>query len=170
MHYCHYILVKREDIRINYSKNAIRNIAARDTESFENKLFKQRTIDSAGIFSQIYPDNVIFAEDNVERFIDILVLCHNNAMNIIKNYAAMLEKFDITEIVDTFDAEREIDFITSMRFYYLNALHKILANEYTNDVCFYNTVTNDAMNSNELLQKIKECPFDYALVVMDYDV
>ena len=72
MHYLHKILVHISDVEV-HEKNelidAVRRYAENETEDAYGQAYDWRETDCAGRWSSEYPINVLFASDDVKRFV-----------------------------------------------------------------------------------------------------
>lgn len=87
MHYIHKILVKTN----SKDKDEIRGQAVEETEQFWNTVYDWRETDTAGKWSDKYPDNVIIGSEDIEALIkaveesrQVRMLKKNGIIEILK--------------------------------------------------------------------------------------
>lgn len=182
MHYLHKILVYIPDLPINtttYDKDAlideIRHYAENTTDEYHMKAFDWRDTDSAGRWSDDYPENVIFAKDDIDRFIREV----NQAVEAqkLEIYAclAQLENtigIDLKKIVSGIlsrDSYLESkDGVDCMTAYYLYCISAHLNGEYRFDSYIFDAHKYTSRVFPNNIAHIKENPEKWALVMFDY--
>lgn len=183
MHYLHKILVHIPEVT-NQAESAdnkdtlvqkIRNYAENETESFYQKAFDWRETDSAGRWSNEYPVNVIFAADDIERFVTELTTAMENQNAESHICLTQLKESvgtNLEEIVQGLqgryscdDSKNGFSFMTPYYFYCLAAQ---LYGEYRSDSYFYNTLEHSSCIFQKDIDQIRENPEYWALVMFDY--
>ena len=176
MHALHRILVYIPDvIGVAYDseyKDDIREFANTDTEMYgDGNVFDWRETDTAGRWSGDYPDNVIYAGDDLENVIRLLEIARAYQQEQIQwSLDRIRETFgttDVAEIIKTL-ADKEPNFETSWYLYYVEHLVKILGGTYDFDSMFYNAAEGNSFITDSLIERIRKNPKDYALVLFDY--
>ena len=182
MHYLHKILVYIPDAvtdRDNYERSelidAIRTHAENTTEEFYQSVFDWRETDSAGSWSDEYPENVLLAQDDVDQFIRELFGARNSQFDEIQYSLEQLENTvgtDLKHIAEHIIQKRkyleEADGFSVMTPYYLHCVAALLHGEYRSNSYFYNTHDYTAFLYPEDINAIKKSPADWALVMFDY--
>lgn len=177
MHYLHNILVNISDMkrRLNIdgpiTKNDIRLYAAAETECFADEVYDWRSIATAGRWSDIYPENVMLAKDDINSFVKVL--------ERLSEHQRSLVEYHIKEIRDDLGEKSLLDDIEDRLrngpdtpydrlSYDLDMLVSMLLGRYTSDACYYNTSTySSKMIRDKDIETIKEKPEDWALVFFD---
>ena len=87
MHALHCILLK---ISPGQPINEIRYIAEEETECYYGRCYDWRKTKTAGRWDTLYPENVILAKDDLDKFIKILEETQDNIKAEIGYYLKML--------------------------------------------------------------------------------
>jgi len=183
MHYLHKILVHipsaievDEDTPRKEILRAVIKYAKDETECFCESVFDWREDDSAGRWANIYPQHAYIASDNLDWFMKELseVIAGqkyevDDCLKQIRDAAGS----DLNHIADQLWNRQSVNYdpsqgITEMTAYYLKALAQHLYGEYRCDSCFYNTKDYTAHLYPSDLDKIRENPSEWALVMFDY--
>ena len=182
MHYLHKILVYIPDVMeelgaIEKSElaNEIRLCAEQRTESYYESVFDWRETETAGRWQNIYPQNVLFALDDIQRFSDELSEILQEQKNHI-DYALSALKCtvgtDLEKIIDeTWNLKEYSDNsegFSCMTAYYLSNIASILHADYESDSLFYNSHEYTARLYPSDIEEITKSPGDWALVMFDY--
>lgn len=183
MHYLHRILVHIPSVTNSSTETMcrtelldnIRSYADHETEDYYQFAFDWRETDSAGRWSSEYPENVILAEDDVENFIQELLLVMEARNSEIQKCLAQLKNSvgtDLEKIIQGLqerkglvDSKNGFDCMTP---YYLYCIAAHLHGNYRCDSYFYNTHEYSSCLFQDDIDKIKENPKDWALVMFDY--
>lgn len=183
MHFLHKILVHvpsaitmDEETSREEVLEAVTRRARDETESFYEQAYDWREDDSAGRWSDEYPQQAYLASEDLEWFMKELNDIQIGQKFEINTALQMLRESvgtDLTVIVPqlwdrdgkNYDPEKGV---TEMSAYYLRVLAQLLYGEYRCDSCFYNTQTYTARLYPSDLNEIKEHPEDWALVMFDY--
>lgn len=176
MHYLHRILV-----RINYPIcdeqldrteliEEVRYYAERQTEGFEDTVFDWRETEDAGSWKEMYPQQVYFAQDDLDWFLNELEKVRKYQDSEIGRLITSLATQDIGDLKAianrVLSAERISDISDICYTFYLLAC--FLRGKYTADSMFFNTVTSRARLFKQDIQEIKNNPSNWALVFFDY--
>lgn len=182
MHYLHKILVYLPDAGVALATDEretvvsnARSYAESTTEDYYGQAFDWRETDSAGRWSREYPVNVLLASDDLERFISELEETLENQYGELQCCIAQLkgtvgtdlEKIaqGIWEQVSYMDNH---DGVNCMTTYYLHCIAAYLYGEYRCDSCFYNSHDYTARLYKEDIDKVRQEPDNWALVMFDY--
>lgn len=178
----HKILVYMPDIPVNptvCSKeiliHKIRSYAQEQTSNGYMTVFNCREIDSAGRWETQYPVNVLFAKDNVERFIQELIAIRDYQHHEIQDTLHELSKkagTDLKQIaceIEKMNHQYEItETVEPMTSFYLSKIASLLDGQYTFNSCYYNTLGGTSRVYPQDIEAIKNTPEDWALVLFDY--
>lgn len=183
MHYLHKILVYVPDV-IGTSDaemdkkellESIRSYAESETESFYQEAFDWRETDSAGRWSDEYPQQVYLAAKDLDWFIKELQgvsACQRREIDVCMEQLKSSVGMNLEEIVNglwtrnsMYDSE---DGFSMMTPYYLRNLGSHLHGDYRCDSYFYNTHDYTARLYNADLDRVRQEPQNWALVVFDY--
>lgn len=185
MHYLHKILVYipyvKESCGESNNKseliNNIRMYAEHETEEYYGMAFDWRETRTAGRWESEYPENVLLAEDNVQKFVDELKTTMTNQKSYIDDALTKLKKTtgtNLEELVErqwgsdrySFNEDDDLIIETSM----LNLMNIILMLDgtYTSDSMFYNTYNKTARLYPSDIRIAERYPEDWALVMFDY--
>ena len=183
MHYLHKILVHiptatdvdADTPREQILKDVISH-AKSETECFYERAFDWREDDSAGRWSDTYPQQAYIASDDLEWFINELVDVQNQQKYEIDNCLHRIREAAGTDLVvlsDKLWRRESVSYeikngITEMTAYYLRCLAQHLYGEYRCDSCFYNTKDYTARLYKSDFDTIRENPNEWALVMFDY--
>lgn len=144
-----------------------RSIAEEFTECFYEVAFDWRVTNTAGRWENQYPCNVIFSKDDIRKFVSELEECAtyqqaeiDNLLNIISETSS-----DIKELVELCKNGSRLGSCLEWQIYHLG---KLLYGIYDSDSGFYDTHICLAKISKKTIEKVRECPDDWALVMFDY--
>lgn len=183
MHFLHKILVHipdATDLEMDAPKqdilSEIISHARSETECFCDRAFDWREDDSAGRWSDEYPQQAYLASDDLDWFLKELNDIQTGQKFEINTALQHLRESvgtDLTEIVSKlWDRDGKnydpAQGITEMTAYYLRVLAQLLYGDYRCDSCFYNTKGYTARLYKSDLDEIKENPENWALVMFDY--
>ena len=166
MHALHRILVYLPDIALGVAPTAadVREYAAEVTESYSDNVFDWREIDSAGRWSNAYPENVIFGRDStlqiIKELVDVKAAIEGEIKRCVKLLHEETSTYDISKIVSSKTS--------SLGKYYLQKIGLLYYGEYTFDSMFYNSHGYDSLITDELIDNVKENPRDWAVALFDY--
>lgn len=164
MHFLATILINKKNLS-QKNNEYIRDLAEDNLDEFHGKAFDWRASD-AGRWEEGYPNNVLRASEDLEKFISIL---NNHIANRNAELSFHLESIEkqnnvnLDCVVSKFIANNEL-YDTP---YHLAVISSILMNEFGIDNSFLNTETGDATITKELFEEIKQNPEYYALVFFD---
>ena len=173
MHYLHKILVPLKDhygnsrfdsVSDKELKDEIRFFAESETEDFYGAVFDWRETETAGRWQCDNSENVILSKNDINTFIKELERCAEYQKTEINNYLKEIKRcsLDLSELVKKhFEGEIIPGFA-------LLKLSNFLYGRYMDDSLFYDLDTYSANVDKRTIQKVKECPDDWALVMFDY--
>lgn len=178
MHSLHRILVsvkqfgetERDDMI-----SAVRSHAESVTESFYETAYDWRETDSAGRWSEIYPENVMLGSEYPERIVNEVITCKalqkselEMCLWILKGLANCTLN-ELTQRLWRSDEEEsvpsEADFIAP---FLIKNIGKILDGDYFFDSYFYDTYHYTAHITKSTIDAIKQNPQDWAIAFFDY--
>ena len=166
MHALHRILVKVCDSR--NTAGDIRSFAESETEGFD-EAYDWRETDSSGRWSDEYPENVIFGREKVNVLIGELNEVKDEQERTLKYHIRELKKdfptLNLCEMIKLMSISRSASSFSS---YHLKCIAEALSGDYTFDSCFYDTTTGYATVDDRVIEKVKENPSEWALVLFDY--
>lgn len=182
MHYLHKILVyipdvsKEADSMIRDSLvSAIRSHAESETEGFYKEVFDWRETDTAGRWSDAYPENVLLGSDDPNSLYEAVAECYQTQKSEIDHLIALLKSsvgVDIEHIASgIWDRNYEdkpkngFDLLTAL---HLHRLSDLLYGRYIDDSLFYDAHEYTARIYKNTLAALKEHPEDWAVVMFDY--
>ena len=171
MHALHKILVRlspdlmSRDCDRKLLVEEARGVAERETEVYQDRVFDWRETEMAGRWSSVYPENVILSRDNLDAFVaeldEIMTLQHE----IAHQYLARICK-DITDLPTL--VQSELDSPRSIDTYELHQLASLLHGEYDFFFRFFNCDAYTARIEQATIDRVKETPNEWALVMFDY--
>ena len=178
MHCLHKILVYIPDVVWNETLERdelidnIRSFAESETERFSDKVFDYRSENySAGGWNDEYPTNVLFAADDVDRFVEELEEVTRDQRQELSILLSSIEKnvgTDLNEIVKRLFTDEPDDLSTVG--YCLKCVSGLLYGEYSFDSGFYNTHDYTSRIYSRDIELIRESPESWALVMLDYHI
>lgn len=144
MHYLHRVLVHLPSAGLDYKNNdrdelihAVRSHAETETENYYGRAYDWRETSTAGRWSSVYPENVIFAADDLDRFIEELDDClaaqkrevYSNLSRLNETVGTDLGKIvdGVLALEDYSDNKDGFDFMTP---YYLHEISSRLHGDY----------------------------------------
>ena len=158
-------------VKVCESRNTagdIRSFAESETEGFD-EAYDYRETDSAGGWSDEYPENVIFGREKPNVLIDELNEVKDEQERTLKYHIRELKKdfptLNLHEIIDSVTAKCAASSFTA---YHLKCIAEALSGDYTFDSCFYDTTTGYATVDDGVIKKVEERPSEWALVLFDY--
>ena len=154
MHYVHKILIKTD----SKDKDEIRDQAVEETEQFWNTVYDWRETDTAGRWSDEYPDNVILGSENLDALIKAIENSKQSQDAEKEWYYRNLKSTDLKDIEKSED---------HMDKFYLLQLAKLIYGEYDSDSYFYNCYEGSSTIDDNLFQWIRDNADSVALVIMD---
>lgn len=179
MHYLHSILVNITD-DMNKMKRTdliseIKSIAEDITDCYYEIAFDWRETDSAGRWSDIYPENVLLGSERPCEVIKRLKKCQFLQEEVVFSNLHFLKnifKDDINNIIEEIWKYKLFKCKSGNNFgissFLLNGISKILHGEYFYDSFFYDTECFSASLDIETFRKVKQNPKEWALVLFDY--
>lgn len=183
MHYLHKILVyipdavSVEDEMIREEKmDRIRSYADEQTSDFYGSVFDWRETDCAGRWSSEFPQNVIFAADDIDAFITQVELGISNQKRELASCLKYLKESVGTDLEGIIKGELEcktqygesVNGFGVMTSYYLHIISSLLYGEYRSDSYIYNSHGYTARIFPEDIDSIRQEPENWALVMFDY--
>lgn len=175
MHYLHKILVKvaPELDREEKIKEA-RSTAVSETECFYEYVWDWRETESAGRWAYEYPLNVILAEDNVDKFLDHLQRCKQMQLDTVSDDMKSIGEGDLFKMIQESKFEeiynRGLFTPFGLDLWKFHRIINLLSGEYIPDSYFFNVDDRDSRITDELIEKIKKSPKEYALVIFDQHI
>ena len=181
MHALHKILVYIPDtlcdtktMRQEQQADAIRSYAEVETEEFLGSVFDCRKTKIAEGRTETYPENVLFAADDVERFTEELrqvmdtqkVLVEHHVSKVKESLGTDIEK--IAAEVFSMQAPYRSGSSQEMALLYLRNLANFLFGEYQFDSRFYNLAEHTARVYPETIQIVKNEPENWAMALFNY--
>lgn len=182
MHSLHKILVHIPDILLDSAAcskedfiNKVRSYAEEQTSNGYMTVFDWRETASAGRWKTLYPVNVLFAKDNIERFIQELIDVWKYQyqeiqylLNELSKRAGIVLK-QITCEIEKMNSQHEITKIVDlMTTFYLSRIASLLYGQYIFQSYFYNISGKTSRICPQDIEAIKNNPEDWALVLFDY--
>ena len=181
MHYLHKILVYIPDAvsdSDSHDRNdmtvKIRDHAESETESFYEDVYDWRETSTAGRWQNSYPQNVIYAADDVEFFIRELKSCVNDQKVVVEQLMRDLKKdigTDLEDITKKIWAMKKGYGEDIGKFnvipYMFYKLASLLYGKYRCDSYFYNTHDYTSRLYDSDIEAVKENPEDWAIVLFD---
>lgn len=182
MHYLHRILVYIPDAICSDKDttraailDAVISHARNTTEDFAGQVYDWREDDSAGRWSEVYPQHAYLAADNPEWFLEELEdVLRIQKGDIDKCFSVISQSVgnDLGQIIEGIwsrnsDSAEENGF-NYMTSYYLRNIASLLHGDYRCDSCFYNTHDYTARLFRNDVESIRKSPDDWALVMFDY--
>lgn len=168
MHYLHKILVKLDEYDPEdkeYMIEHARNIAEDMTDGFgEGDVFDWRETDTAGRWSAEYPTNVLFAADDIDKFVSEIEECRKLQRDMMDMHLRAMAPYgyDLQKIVS--DAKGS----ASRPAWDILEIAKLLYGEYMSDSYFYDSYDYTARITDNTIADIKNSPEHWALVMFDY--
>lgn len=167
MHSLHRVLVYLPDALGTSSDRdsmteAVRSYAAERIDDYADSVFDWRE-DNAGRWSDDYPTNVLFANDDVDKFCGELCLCseaHSNALcAYLESIKSRMGTLDLESIVS--DENRRVvgDYITWVG--------QLISGDYTDDTQFYDTYRGIGVVWDDTIKDVRAHPENCALVLFD---
>ena len=181
MHALHKILVYIPDTLCDtktmsreQQADAIRSYAEVETEEFLGPVFDYRTTEIAEGWMETYPENVLFAVDDVERFTEELqqvmdtqkVLVEHHVSKVKESLGTDIEK--IASEVFSMQGPYQSGLSQDMALFYLRNLANFLYGEYQFDSQFYNLAEHTARVYPETIQIVKNEPENWAMALFNY--
>ena len=168
MHALHCILLK---ISPGQPINEIRYIAEEETECYYGRCYDWRETKTAGRWDTLYPENVILAKDDLDKFIKILEETQDNIKAEIGYYLKILIGNDadlkLSELPDKLSIKNN-NMSVKMKRYNLRKLAQLLDYQYCFESRFYNVEEYDSYISESTFNDIKNNPENWAIVMFDY--
>lgn len=182
MHFLHRILVRipdavadRELYENDELVNTIRRYAENGTEDFYERTYDWRETDSAGRWTAEYPVNVLFADDDIDGFVNELERAMEDQRQELQSSLGEIKNSvgtDLERIAEGLARRsrkwKSNDGFNNMTAYYLHCVAAHLYGEYRCDSYFYNTSEWTARIYPEDIEDVKASPSDWALVLFDY--
>ena len=174
MHALHKILVRVDGDGIHdadgMAKEEImdeaRHTAADTTEDF-NQAFDWRETETAGRWDDIYPTNVLLSADDINGFVYEILECKKKQEAeidvCVKRIREGLGSMDLQSIID-----RNMDEVRDYSLLYeLKLIAELLSGDYVFDSMFFDADFYTAKITEETINKVKQNPDDWALVMFD---
>lgn len=165
MHYLAKILVKEQNIK-KIEKKQLINTAGDCLAQYEGSEFDYRC-DDAGRWTEYYPKSILYASDDISKFLrelNQIIFARNQEIKNCLETIKQKNSNGLETLAEKFLNEEEVWMDGS---YELQILSKILSNNFTIDNPFFNVDTFNAALTNETIENVKNNSKDYALVFLD---
>lgn len=154
--------------------DSARSYAESETEEFYPSVYDWRETDTAGRWSDRYPENVLLGKECPEHLLKEVEKCQQAQKDTLNEHLKALTDISgdklsvlVQKITDYYDSGKTLLGDTSLTAYRLNCLSMILSGKYYYDSYFYDTDSYTARIDLNTIQKIKENPDNWALVLFD---
>lgn len=151
----------------NDTANDLRLYVEDLTERYHDNVFDWRETETAGGWSDKYPENVLFAADDPQLFVTRLVEIRNRQKKSIDEclhrIAKICETTDLAEIVRKIESPNS-DHAAKR---YLRQLADRLGGRFTSESNFYNCESETSVITDETLDAIRKNPEEWAIVLFD---
>ena len=180
MHILHKILVYNEDGFDSMAENerisSARSMAENSTDSYFGDAYDWRETETAGAWSEEYPKQLYFADENLEWFINEIKESIQSQKAEIASYMEEIKSANAADfetlinglIDDNLQPEAVSSRFNSNIAFALLKVSRLVYGDYDCDSCIYNTVSSTARIYNEDIEAIKQEPNKWALVMFDY--
>ena len=181
MHILHKILVYKEDgfEKIESEQERIdeaRSLAEYDTEKYFEDVYDWRETDTAGSWSDEYPKQVYFATDDLDWFINEINEAVDSQKAEVARYMEEIKSnngTDLESIVSILMDNNLQPDAPSARFssatsFALLKLSRLVYGDYDCDSGIYNLASSSARIYNQDIERIKQEPNKWAMVMFDY--
>lgn len=178
MHILHKILVHlpsdapaKEGLPRQDYLDCIRSYAEAKTDEFYEIAYDWRETETAGSWSNEYPENVILGSESEKRLLRELNEALDSQSREIQNCTnSLIEGFgeQLSGIVSGIQKGGNTPYQREQYAFLLKKLGKLLDGEYFYDSCFYDTAHYTARINEETIAKVQKKPQDWALVLFDY--
>lgn len=181
MHILHKILVYKKEGFDSIEEESeriseARCIAENETESYFGNVYDWRETETAGAWSDEYPQQVYFASENLDWFIHEIqqsVQAQKAEIAIYMENIKSKKSMDLEQLVNELMDDNLQPGTVSSRFFSdvafsLLKLSRLLYGDYDCDSGIYNTNGNTARIFQEDIEAIKQEPNKWALVMFDY--
>lgn len=152
-----------------------RSIAENETEDYCGPVYDWRETDTAGRWSDEYPKQVYFAQDDIEWFIEEINEALNSQRLELNTYMKELKEkmgTDLEKVVSVLmgDAQSSENNNTANGFlsFALLKIAKLVYGDYNCDSYIYSTADHTARIWPEDIEQIKQEPNKWAMVMFDY--
>lgn len=166
MHYLHKILVHIPDVKPEgkVTEDEIRSYAEKETEDYYGKVFDWRVTNCAGRWSGEYPENVILASDDIERFLSEIEEARQNqadtAAMLLSTISDEVKELKIKELCDC-------EKLNTLDRFAMLFVSRIIAGEYSCDSYYYDISNYTSKILDETLKNIKAHPENWAMCFFD---
>ena len=182
MHYLHKILVYIPDVISDQcdemtreeKMDAVRRHADEQTSEYYGSVFDWRETDCAGRWSSEYPQNVIFAADDIDRFVDqikcalvsqreYIDFCLKHLKDSVGTDLEAIVKgeLDRKEYGDTGNG------FNSMTSFFLQIISALLHGNYQSESLIYNSHKYTSRLFPDDIESIRQEPEKWAMVMFD---
>lgn len=152
----------------------IRAYAESETNEFYPSVYDWRETETAGRWSDLYPENVLLGKEVPERLLKEVEKCQQEQTDTLKEHLKALTDISddklsvLVKKINSFsDSEKVILSDASLAAYRLNCLSMILYGKYYYESYFYDVDSYTAKIDYNTIKKIKEKPSNWALVLFD---
>ena len=183
MHALHKILVYVPEVPMDIACSQadmvlnIRDYAANMTEGYQGYVFDWRETDTAGRWSQIFPENVLLGSEGtsmIERELLEAAEAQKNELEESIQSLAAWQNGNVPQMAHNLwniRADSTPDNLSEyLAPYMFLKIGKLVYGEYTFDSCFYDTCANTARITEQTLEKVNAAPSEWALVLFDYHI
>ena len=138
-----------------------RNIADENLESYEDVVWDYHSLADAGCYSDRYPVNAMFARENIEKFINELKECKRH------------QDAEIKSCTDYFGLDASLRSIiascqsSDRNAYEFQTLAEFVCGQFTCISGFYCVDDMTARITDELMERIRRYPTEWAMVLID---
>lgn len=147
---------------------AARSWAEAETDDFYPRVFDYRETDTAGRWANEYPENVLLSKENICGFIKELEKSLEFQLDEMKYHLDNICKVSVN-IKELFDLEYNARTEhATVPTWDLLRLSELMFGIYSCDSGFYDTDEYGAKITKKTIDKVKESPDDWALVMFDY--
>lgn len=148
--------------------DAARSWAESETEDYYPRVFDWRETETAGSWADEYPENVLLSKENIDRFVAELEYALEHQINEAKYHLNIICKTssDIKNLFEFAFSANSYQRISPL--WNLHQLSELMYGVYNCDSGFYDTHEYGAKITKATIDKVKESPNDWALVMFDY--
>ena len=153
-------------------ERAIVEYAKAEIEQYRDEAFRYYRLACEGDEADRYPKSVIFASDDVEKFIKELEEVNRKQWDLIRQLAESVKEglgTDLEEIIQKFSEETSGQGAMRLAGHDLFTLVEMLLGYYRNESGFCCAGGGEARVYETTLDQIRQDPSDWALVIFEYD-
>lgn len=138
------------------------------TESYGDDVYDWRETDTAGRWSEAFPENVLLASENVEKVIKELLatkICQEDTMKDCLGHIVELSP----DLYGLFEKYKEQE-MPGLLSYYIRLFAQLMCGDYNFDSGFLDTDTYSSKITRETIEKVRKAPDEWAMVMFDYHI